>query len=1008
MFPDTTPLPPITPRSPEPPFGRRCTQRLSSELLSWSGTGAVATSKTAADGELIETLDDFHEWLKRFLAQERRDLEARHNVCLSEVRLRLAPLLPEAMQASGLTGSRIATEASSMQREGGMLRSALSRRFTSSPIPERWEEPSNKSANLEPMPELRRAIARFQRPSNSVSAGDVAGNPRANQTESSRKVASVLDALALDAGVVDDACSTVTAKVTAEAEELSSTAPEQPLKARSGTDLVASAVVPSMKVASLVDSAVIGPVLASQQQQQQQQVQHQQQQHQHVKEELPTGSDDLEPGDGPHGTNSASTKHDQEMVCQESEPHGADSRIRAASLIAEELPKSVATPHFCFDLFFNACIILNAIVLAVACQYRGYEHAYDLAYDSTPANQIWPQAPEIFEVVDWIFGIIFCVELAGKIATERMELMKSVWNRFDCILVIMWLVIVLTKNKSIIDPGVVRMMRLLKVLRLVRLARTLGQLQIFGPIHLILKSIQASVFILAWSVMLLFMLTSAIAIVISDCLATYIMDESVDIDKRIEVFEAWGNFARAVTTMYQITLANWAPPCWILTNNVDERWSIFFIIYKCTIGFSVVQVILSVFIQQTFKTAARDEAVMIHEKEAGMKAFLKNIAHLFDVIDVSGDGVVNIDEYNAMIADPRMRSWFSSLELDITDAAQLFDILDDGDGQISKVAFIEGIKCVKGFAKAKELFIVHCDLRRLDHAVARLVEIVEAHCLDWDTDNGVADPPRSALPIVAPRRILRPPASLQAIPQRSRATGSEGFLVPTQNSLSTIHNFRTASPNHSELPLHQAPSHPSQSDLGSLAAAPVDMPATPEASALRQPPPPQEQTAAAAAVLTSPPDPEDDRWAPADVSASIAAPPLEIAEPRLFATTPKLAAQLEILSEAFGSSAAPAGVCAPVAATVPLAAPATAAVLVLRADAATAHTGSIGARAGSVIASAAGGDDVSTVPQHVGTARLDNDRCILAGTAAGATTVSSTMLNKCEPAQVLPRPFSSV
>ena len=65
--------------------------------------------------------------------------------------------------------------------------------------------------------------------------------------------------------------------------------------------------------------------------------------------------------------------------------------------------------------------------------------------------------------------------------------------------------------------------------------------------------------------------------------------------------------------MFEITLANWGPPVRRLMNKVDEWWAVFFLAYKLTVGFAVVQVIISTFIQQTFKTASRDEEVMIKE-----------------------------------------------------------------------------------------------------------------------------------------------------------------------------------------------------------------------------------------------------------------------------------------------------------------------------------------------------------------------------------------------------------
>merc|ERR1711988_1745515 len=102
-------------------------------------------------------------------------------------------------------------------------------------------------------------------------------------------------------------------------------------------------------------------------------------------------------------------------------------------------------------------------------------------------------------------------------------------------------------------------------------------------------------------------------------------------------------------TMFEITLANWGPHCRLLMNNVDEWWALFFLVYKCSIGFAVVQVITSVFIQQTFKVAARDEEVMIQERNMATNAYLKNLERLFQVLDESGDGMVTLEEFESVL-----------------------------------------------------------------------------------------------------------------------------------------------------------------------------------------------------------------------------------------------------------------------------------------------------------------------------------------------------------------------
>merc|ERR1719512_294767 len=132
-----------------------------------------------------------------------------------------------------------------------------------------------------------------------------------------------------------------------------------------------------------------------------------------------------------------------------------------------------------------------------------------------------------------------------------------------------------------------------------------------------------------------------VAMVNSSLLEDFIKDGSQDIEARSEVYRKWGSFIRAFVSMFEITLANWGPQCWMLMNHVNELWGLFFIVWRCVVGFAVIQVITSVFIQHTFKVASRDEDIMIQEKQKASEAYLRHLDRLFSDLDESGDGQIS-------------------------------------------------------------------------------------------------------------------------------------------------------------------------------------------------------------------------------------------------------------------------------------------------------------------------------------------------------------------------------
>ncbi|CAE8588880.1 unnamed protein product [Polarella glacialis] len=103
----------------------------------------------------------------------------------------------------------------------------------------------------------------------------------------------------------------------------------------------------------------------------------------------------------------------------------------------------------------------------------------------------------------------------------------------------------------------------------------------------------------------------------------YLQDVTADRDIRILVFRYYGTFSRTILTMFEVLFANWAPSCRILVENVSEWFSLAFILYRCLIGFAVLNVVSAVFIQQTMKVAQQDRQFMIAQKEKSAASFVK-------------------------------------------------------------------------------------------------------------------------------------------------------------------------------------------------------------------------------------------------------------------------------------------------------------------------------------------------------------------------------------------------
>merc|ERR1712137_684455 len=111
----------------------------------------------------------------------------------------------------------------------------------------------------------------------------------------------------------------------------------------------------------------------------------------------------------------------------------------------------------------------------------------------------------------------------------------------------------------------------------------------------------------------------------------------------------------------------------------------------------------------TFKTAAADNELMVVQKKRGMQTHLQKMSRLMRMADESEDGLIDRNEFEAFIADKRMRAWLSAQDVDTTNPRLLFDLLDtDGNEQLTLEEICSGVSRLKGPARSADLFsLIH-------------------------------------------------------------------------------------------------------------------------------------------------------------------------------------------------------------------------------------------------------------------------------------------------------------
>lgn len=353
-------------------------------------------------------------------------------------------------------------------------------------------------------------------------------------------------------------------------------------------------------------------------------------------------------------------------------------------------------------------IALNILTMTIETEYERHDKEKFLGLGDKTSEEAWPGGGVAFETMEWIFGMCFVIEFIVRTYIERCQ-RDILWNLLDFGCISCWFFDrVLLGFDLGFNTTLLRMLRLVRLLRLLKLIR---HARMLDPLFLMFQSIKSSMSVLSWTLVLLAAMMMICAMVNSFWLSSFMTENDGQANR--DVYLSWGTFLRAYVSMFEITFANWGPPCWLLMNEVNEWWGMFFILWRCCFGFAVIQVITAVFIQHTFKVAGQDEDTMIKEKERSTQQFMQHLEHLFEALDESGDGLISKEEFDRAVSEPRVKHWCAALELEMSNVERVFAVLDDGDGMIDRDEFITGIKGLKGSAKSIDMFQVLCDLNRI-------------------------------------------------------------------------------------------------------------------------------------------------------------------------------------------------------------------------------------------------------------------------------------------------------
>lgn len=392
-----------------------------------------------------------------------------------------------------------------------------------------------------------------------------------------------------------------------------------------------------------------------------------------------------------------------------------------------------------FDVFFMAAMLVNMVVMIAERQYEGAVLNDMIGFTAWRANggrepgDTWHLADEdsnvmtarsVFFALDVVFGVCFVFEMLAKLAVMRGGYFKIWSNRFDVVINLLWFVDLFGVNIGI-EPASLRMARLVRVTRLANIVMSMDRVGIFDSLRLLLVCLRSSVPIFVWSSLLLLFVVVVSGLLVAGIFSSILSDEGMPVQRRRELFQKFGSFSRSTLTMFELTFVNFMPVTDLLVRNLSEWWFVPVIMYKGIVGFGMLKVITGVFLKESFTAAEANDTLMVLHKERDMAMHTRKMSEFFAHGDAGGDGLVSWDDFNAILQNEWVKTWLSSMDLDVKDVRLVFELLDsEGDHSLTLQEMTKGFAHLKGAARSIDLQVLLRTSDRMEKQLSTLARTV--------------------------------------------------------------------------------------------------------------------------------------------------------------------------------------------------------------------------------------------------------------------------------------------
>lgn len=359
-------------------------------------------------------------------------------------------------------------------------------------------------------------------------------------------------------------------------------------------------------------------------------------------------------------------------------------------------------------------LAVSFVILLHAC-LTGYDVNNSLDVEATgAAHATWVDDLEL------VFTAFFVLELVVRAIIERIAFIfgsEWKWNLFDSTLIMMSIVDIVTtsgadENSASGGISFGRLLRLSRFTRLMRISRVMRHLQ---SLRTILYAILASMSSLFWCLIFIMFNMYVFAVFIVSGVADWFSRDGQAQDPELgeRLMKWWGSIYRSMVSLFMAITggADWSDLMEPL-REMEVFYESLFLAYIFFMLFGVLNVVVGAFVATTAQIIEGDREVIVRSQMERMAKYKERILGFFREADVDKSGTLTWDEFKDHLQDPAVMAYFQALDLDVTQAHVLFDLLDnDGSDQVTLDEFLDGCVRLRGHARSVEMnkLLFMCD-----------------------------------------------------------------------------------------------------------------------------------------------------------------------------------------------------------------------------------------------------------------------------------------------------------